>query len=98
VKRLTVPGNQVIQVGELTLISALIFSAVSQAPLESVEVVWIKNGVEQELRTKTNIRGEAYENFRANAAGSMTIQAQIRDPKGKPFDSKQFVFTVVERP
>lgn len=97
-KRLTVPGNQVIQVGELTLISALIFSAVSQAPLESVEVVWIKNGVEQELRTKTNIRGETSKNFRASAPGSTTMEAQIRDPKGKPFDSKQFVFTVVERP
>ena len=87
-----------IQVGELTLISALIFSAVSQAPLESVEVVWIKNGVEQELRTKTNIRGETSKNFKASAPGSTTMEAQIRDPKGKPFDSKQFVFTVVERP
>ena len=87
-----------IQVGEFALIYALIFSAVSQAPLEGVEVVWIRDGVEQELRTKTNVRGETYENFRASAAGSMTIQAQIRDTKGRPFDSKQFVFTVVERP
>ena len=82
----------------MTLISALIFSAVSQAPLEGVEVVWIRDGVEQEWPTETDIRGEVYQHFRAYAAGSMTIQAQIRDPKGKPFDSKQFVFTVVERP
>ncbi|MCR8935101.1 MULTISPECIES: hypothetical protein [unclassified Pseudomonas] len=97
-KSLNVPGGDVIEVDELTLVYASVTSSMSSQPVEGMEVVWLKNGIEQPLRTLTNVRGETHENFRANAAGPMTIEAQIRDPEGHVFDSGQVRFTVVERP
>lgn len=94
---LIVPGGDVIEVEEFTLVYAKVISSVSRKPIEGVEVVWFKDDIEQARRTTTNVRGETQENFRANATGRMSIKAQIRDPEGEAYDSQTFVFTVVER-
>jgi hypothetical protein len=96
-KSLIVPGGDVIQVGQLTLVYANVIASLSKRPVEGQEVVWVKNDIEQAWRTTTNVRGDTHENFTASTVGSMTIEVQIRDPQQKVFDRKAFVFTVVER-
>lgn len=96
-QQFVVPGGDVVQVGEITLVYISVVSFVSRKPLEGIEVVWVRDGIEQALRTKTNSYGSTYENFTPRVAGGMTIEARILDPQGRPFDSKEFVFTVMER-